>query len=156
MNDLNGYYDELDKINGAHNSSKGAISNTAASFNTSEFGQGLGRAIGSKDQVLRDKIATAKTTLMPLASKASGLMSGQLNSEVELNNFLKTLTDPAVDVSVAREQIKRLENLHGVSSVGGGTESSGNKEPPHPGYTGVTKPIGGVIYKQLKDGGWER
>jgi hypothetical protein len=155
LTEINGFYDELDKINGAHNSSKGVISNTAASFNTSELGQNLGRAIGSKDQVLRDKIATAKTTLMPLAMKATGLVSGQLNSEMELQNFLKILTDPAVDVSVAKEQIKRLENLHGVSSVGGGNEAAGNKEPPHPGYSGVEKMVGSVKYKKRKDGKWE-
>jgi hypothetical protein len=154
LTDLNGYYDELDKINGAHNSNKGVISNTAASFNTSELGQKLGRAVGSRDQVLRDKIETAKTTLMPLAMKATGMVSQQLNSEMELQNFLKTLTSPDVDVSVAKEQIKRLENLHGVSSVKG-AEPLTSKEPPHPGYSGTEKMVGGVKYKKRNDGKWE-
>jgi hypothetical protein len=155
LTDLNGYYNELDKINGAHNSNKGVISNTAASFNTSELGQKLGRAVGSRDQVLRDKIETAKTTLMPLAMKATGMVSQQLNSEMELQNFLKTLTDPSVDVSVAKEQIKRLENLHGVSSVNG-AEPSTSKEPTHPGYTGREQMKGGVKYKLRNDGKWEK
>jgi hypothetical protein len=156
LDNLSSYYDELDKLGGVPNTEKGATSNMATAFNTSDMGQMLGRATGSKDQALRDKIAAAKSTLMPAVQKATGMVSGQLNSEVELMNFLKTLTDPKVDVSVAKNQLKTLEKLYGKSSVGGVTESSGNKEPPHPGYTGYEQIVGGVKYKLRKDDKWDK
>jgi hypothetical protein len=90
---------------------------------------------------------------MPAVMKATGMVSGQLNSEMELMNFLKTLTDPKVDISVARNQLKTLEGLYGKSSVGVNKPSA---PEIHPGYSGIKKTIGGVTYKQLKDGGWER
>ena len=156
LDDLAGYYDELDKLGGISNTKKGVTSNMAAAFNTSDMGQMLGRATGSKDQAIRDKIAAAKSTLVPQVMKATGMTSQMLNSEMELQNFLKTLTDPKVDVSVAKQQLKTMDSLYGKSSVGGGTESSGNKEPPHPGYTGYEQIVGGVKYKLRKDDKWDK
>jgi hypothetical protein len=157
LTQLDGYYNELDKMNAIHNTDKGKASNMAASFNTSETGQKLGRSMGSKDQAVRDNINTIRTTLIPQIMKASGITGGMLNSDVELQNFLKSMTDTGQDISVAKAQIKRFDKIYGNGTIGNPKkESSDNKEPSHPGYTGREEMIGGVKYKLRNDGKWEK
>jgi hypothetical protein len=113
LNDLEKSYSELDKSNSIHNDAKGAGANLLAEINTSTPGLAISKMVGAKSKSVRNDIETVRRTLMPAIMKATGMTGSQLNSDAELQNFMKQLTDPNTDISTVNSQINRLRNMYG-------------------------------------------
>jgi hypothetical protein len=83
--------DELDTSGGITSTAKGTLSNILASLSSSTVGQATGRIVGSEDQTRRDELKSIRLQLLNSIKQATGMGSGQLNSNVELQTWLNSL-----------------------------------------------------------------
>jgi len=124
VSELKGSYDLLKGAGGI--TEKGAgISNAPAYLASSAAGQAAGKFFGTENQSERNKINSARTLLMQAIKKATGMSSQELNSNFELQQYLKTATDPSLDYESNMEALDRLQNLFGIGGVatsGGATK----------------------------------
>jgi hypothetical protein len=88
------YYDELDRLGGMTNDKRGPLSNAVSRLSSSGVGQMGGSIIGSKEQTLRDNVADARLRLLNAIKNAEGTGVGSLNSNMELKTYLDALTSP--------------------------------------------------------------
>jgi len=88
------------------------VSNVLSSIQGSGVGQVAGRAIGSKEQVERDVINSAKQRLVQSIKNATGMSSQQLNSNFELKTMLNSLSDVNLGYEASMRIIDDLENAY--------------------------------------------
>lgn len=113
LDDLEAKYKELDSQGGITNPDNGFISNIGAGINSSDTGQWLQNKTGAKQQSLRNSILAARPILSQAIMKATGMSSKQMDSNVELQNFMKSATDPQADIKSVLGQIQLLRKLYG-------------------------------------------
>jgi hypothetical protein len=94
--------DELESIyRGMHERGENVSAGNPAILNvwnramTSGVGQLVGGALGSQRQTAIDKVESIRPSLLMAVAQATGLKSTQLNSNQELQTYLKTLSNPA-------------------------------------------------------------
>lgn len=118
MNDalvqLKGYYDELKDQGGIVSEQSGALGNIAARASSSRLGQALGGAIGSKEQQLREKIEQTRPLLLNLIKNATGMSAQQMNSNAEMQLYLRAATDPTLSYEANIEALGNLDKLFGL------------------------------------------
>lgn len=117
-------YTELKKMGGITSTAEGGLSNMGASLSASGFGQTLGGFFGTKEQSERNKIAGEVPLLTQAIKNATGMSAQQMNSNVELQTFLKALGDPKNDYEANMEIIKNLSKKYGTGEVAGAYESA--------------------------------
>jgi hypothetical protein len=74
-----------------------------------------GSFTGSEAQSFRDAIEQTRPLLLTAIMKATGLSATQLNSNVELQTYLKTATDPKVSI---QSNVKALNNISTMFGIG--------------------------------------
>jgi hypothetical protein len=114
--------DQLDVLRGAFNTlnEKRAIpstdrnmgSNLLSYIQGTGIGQVAGRIGGSKEQVERDVINSAKQRLVQAIKTASGMSSQQLNSNFELKTMLNSLSDVNLGYEASMRIIDNIENTY--------------------------------------------
>ena len=87
---------------------RGTMSNIASSIAASGVGQVAGRIGGTQAQTERDVIASSKLRLVNAIKQATGMSAQQLNSNVELQTMLKSLSDPSQSIEA---NIRNLDNI---------------------------------------------
>jgi len=102
-------YGELDRLKAIPSTERSGLSNLSASMGASGVGQTLGRTFGTEEQKNRDVIAGSRLRLLNSVAKVLGVKSGQLNSNVELQTYLKSLSDPTQSIQAVEENIANLE-----------------------------------------------
>jgi hypothetical protein len=132
----------LDKIRAIPSTERNPLSNLASFTAASGVGQLAGRAFSTEAQVEREVINSARTRLVNSIKNATGMSAQQLNSNVELQTMLKSISDPAQPVQAALRIIEDIENAYvkgaGMSkkkATGGGgapvpTAAAGVAPPP--------------------------
>jgi hypothetical protein len=101
----------LDKLNAARaipSTERGALSNISSSLASSGVGQIAGRIVGTEAQTERDVISSSKLRLVNAIKQATGMSAQQLNSNVELQTMLKSLSDPSQSIEA---NIRNLDNI---------------------------------------------
>lgn len=112
LDNLRGAYDALNQAKAIQSTERGALSNIAAATQGSALGQMVGRAVGTKEQVERDVINSAKQRLVVAIKNATGMSAQQLNSNVELQTMLKSLSDPSQGYDAAMRIIDSIEEAY--------------------------------------------
>ena len=102
----------LDQKRAIPSTERGVLSNIASATAASGVGQMLGRATGTTEQVEREVINSARTRLVNSIKNATGMSAQQLNSNVELQTMLKSISDPAQPVQAALRIIEDIENAY--------------------------------------------
>jgi hypothetical protein len=124
VSDLKDNYDVLKGSGGI--TEKGAgLSNAPAYLASSPVGQLAGKVFATENQSARNTINSARTLLLQAIKKSTGMSSQELNSNFELQQYLKTATDPSLDYESNIDALDRLQKLYGV----GGIATSGGKAP---------------------------
>lgn len=123
MESMLGYYENLDKNKGIVSTDRGALENIVASAGASLPGRVLGRTIGSDEQTERDNIQAAVPTIVASLKDLTGMSAQQMNSNVELQLFLNTLSAPDQSIQTVREAFARFGRY--VDSVAGGAPAGG-------------------------------
>lgn len=159
LTDLNGLYDQLDKNGGAVNTKHNALENIGARMANSERGQVVGQFLGTENQSVRNQIAAKLPLLSAAIKNATGMSSQQLNSNFELQQYMKALTSPGNDVQANRKIITGLSKQMGTGDLAGllagggegatGVDNSGNNNSAvvvNGGGDSMRKVIDGVNY----------
>jgi len=71
----------------------------------------LGRAAGTPEQSLRNEIQSARLRLLQGIKAATGMSAQELNSNVELQQWLDSVTNPANDVESNRKILNSIRTF---------------------------------------------
>lgn len=105
-------YENLEQLGGMSSTQKSGLSNLSASMGASDVGQAIGRAVGTKEQTERDVIKNSRLQLVNAIKNATGMSAQQLNSNVELQNMLNSLSDPKQSIQTVRRTLNQIENSY--------------------------------------------
>jgi len=109
---LRASFDTLNTMRAIPNTERNAASNIASSVAASRVGQLTGQAIGTEAQVERDVINSARSRLVNSIKNATGMSAQQLNSNVELQTMLKSISDPGQSYQSAIRIIDDIEQAY--------------------------------------------
>ena len=112
LDNLRASFKTLNEMNAIPSTERGVMSNLSSATAASGVGQMLGRATGTKAQVERDVINSARQRLVNSIKNATGMSAQQLNSNVELQTMLKSISDPGQSVQAAMRIIDDIENAY--------------------------------------------
>jgi hypothetical protein len=134
LENLRASFQTLDKMRAIPSTERNVFSNIGAATAATGVGQMLGRAGGSEAQVERDVINSARTRLVNSIKNATGMSAQQLNSNVELQTMLRSISDPGQSVQAALRIIDDIENTYvkgsgklpkrGAASADGGVDTN--------------------------------
>lgn len=111
IGEMESAYDELDRMGAIPSTRRSAAENLAISTRTSGAGQMLGRAAGTPEQSLRNQIQSARLRLLQGIKAATNMSAQELNSNVELQQWLDAVTNPANDVESNRKILKSIRDF---------------------------------------------
>lgn len=116
VSDLSAAYDNLDTLGGAINTNNNAFQNMGAAFGNSPAGQAIGKNLGTPTQSVRNQIEQARPLLINAIRSATGMSAKAMDSNAELQFYLKAATDPTLDIQANKTALKKLDELYGLSS----------------------------------------
>jgi hypothetical protein len=128
LDNLRASFTRLDEMRAIPSTERGVLSNLSSATAATGFGQALSRAGGTPEQVERDVINSARTRLVNSIKNATGMSAQQLNSNVELQTMLKSISDPGQSVQAALRIIDDIEDAY----VKGTGMSKKNPKPVSP------------------------
>jgi hypothetical protein len=108
-------YTELNKLGGVPSTSQGPMANIQA-YSAAVVPQ-VGRALGTKEQSLRDSIGQIRPLLMQAIKDATGMSAQQMNSNVELQLYLNSATSPDIALEANIAALNNLSNLYGLGTT---------------------------------------
>jgi hypothetical protein len=112
LDNLRASFQTLDKMRAIPSTERNVLSNIGSATAATGVGQVLGRFGGTEAQVERDVINSARTRLVNSIKNATGMSAQQLNSNVELQSMLKSISDPGQSVQAAMRIIDDIENAY--------------------------------------------
>lgn len=130
LEDLKNTYAQLDAMGGIVDTKDGALKNIGARIASSGVGQFIGGAVGTEEQSLRNKIFTMRPLLINYIRQASNMGARGLDSEKELEFYLKAATDPTLDIQTNMFAINTLMKAYGPQSVPGTSMQPAHKKTP--------------------------
>ena len=112
LDNLRASFQKLDAMRAIPSTERNVLSNIMSATGASGVGQTLGRATGTEAQVERDVINSARQRLVTSIKNATGMSAQQLNSNVELQTMLKSISDPGQSVQAAMRIIDDIEQAY--------------------------------------------
>ena len=109
LDNLRTAYATLETMRAIPSTERSGASNVLSSIAATGLGQTTGRVFGTEAQVERDVINSSKLRLMNAIKQATGISAQQLNSNVELQTMLKSLSDPSQATQTVDRIIESLE-----------------------------------------------
>ena len=119
---LKDQYNTLKDAGGITSTKESVFSNVPAYISSSSLGQGTGKLFGTANQSARNTIAQSRPLLLQAIAKATGMSSKQMDSNTELQMYLKAATDPTLDYEANMTALNQLQDLYGI---GGETGNAG-------------------------------
>jgi len=137
LDNLRASFTTLDEMRAIPSTERNPLSNIASATAATGVGQATGRFFGTEAQVEREIINSARTRLVNSIKNATGMSAQQLNSNVELQTMLKSISDPGQPIQAALRIIDDIENAY-VKGAGMPSKKpgAGGKPPvaPPPGF----------------------
>lgn len=112
LDNLRASFEALDKMRSIPSTERNVLSNVASGIAATGVGQKTGQLFGTEAQVERDVINSARSRLVNSIKNATGMSAQQLNSNVELQTMLKSISDPGQSVQAALRIIDDIENAY--------------------------------------------
>jgi len=109
--------------------SRNVVSNVGSWVRSSPVGQIAGSAGGTPEQSVRDNIKNARGVLLQAIKEATGMSAQQMNSNVELQLWLNTVTDPTQSYKTVTDTLANLDKVLAKSPA---NRASGPVKPPAP------------------------
>ena len=139
IDQLRSNFDELNRMRAIQSTERGAVSNIGAAAAGSTAGQMVGRAVGTREQALRDQINSSRMQLMSALKKITGKSAQELNSNVELRLNLDAVSNVSQGYEAAMGILDNLEKLYVR-----GQSAAGKSSTPAAAPTGAPK-VGDVL-----------
>jgi hypothetical protein len=118
LDNLRASFQTLDQMRAIPSTERGVVSNIGSATAASGMGQILGRATGTEAQVERDVINSARQRLANSIKNAAGMSQQQLNSNMELQTMLRSISDPGQSVQAA---MRIIDDIEAAYVTGNGT-----------------------------------
>ena len=134
-------FQKLDSLRAIPSTERNALSNVTSGLASTAIGQRTGQLFATEAQVERDVINSARSRLVNSIKNATGMSAQQLNSNVELQTMLKSISDPGQSYQSA---IRIIEDIEDAYVKGKGMKKRGEPAPaPAP---GASQGTGGFKY----------
>jgi len=104
-------YNTLNKSGDIRSTEKGALENIITTAQTSDIGQFVGGAVGTKSQAIRNSIEAKRPLILQAIKQATGMSSRQMDSNRELQFYLAAATDPKLGYEENLKAIDMLDKL---------------------------------------------
>lgn len=130
LDNLRASFTALNDMRAIPSTERGVISNLMAASQSSGVGQALGRATGTKEQVERDVISSAKQRLLTSIKNATGMSAQQLNSNMELQAMLRSLSDVNLGFEASMRIIDDIEDTYVKGAAKKAEPATGNAPKP--------------------------
>jgi hypothetical protein len=137
LDNLRASFTRLDEMRAIPSTARNPLSNIASATAATGIGQTAGRFVGTEAQVEREVINSARTRLVNSIKNATGMSAQQLNSNVELQTMLKSISDPGQPIEAALRIIDDIDNAY-VKGAG----MSKKKSPAAGGKSSIAPPPG--------------
>jgi hypothetical protein len=111
---LNNSYTALEQGGGITSTAQGGLSNLGARLGSTGLGQAVGGALGTANQRQRQEIEQTRPLLLNLIKDATGMTASQMNSNAEMQLYLKAATDPTLTVEANRSALANLDKMFGL------------------------------------------
>lgn len=117
---------DIADMGGMTTTSKGALANLMTSLGTGTVGQVGARLVGTPTQAKRDELNSVRLQLFNAVKEATGMSSTQLNSNVELQTWLKSLGSDTMSKEANLAILDNIENryLKAPKVMGTGTAAN--------------------------------
>lgn len=106
-------YTQLQEMGGITDPDKSSAFNLGAWLKNTTVGQEFQKAIGSKEQAVRNDIKAQIPGILTAVKAASGMTGTELNSNVELQFYMKQATDTQADIWTNLAALRRLSDKFG-------------------------------------------
>ena len=103
---------DIADMGGMTTTSKGALANLMTSLGTGTVGQAGSRLVGTATQAKRDELNSVRLQLFNAVKEATGMSSTQLNSNVELQTWLKSLGSDTMSKEANLAILNNIENRY--------------------------------------------
>lgn len=130
IKDLAKNYKALDEMNGMPSERKGIGSNIANYAAATAMGQEVGKALATPAQSKRNLIKAAARDLLEKIKVSTGMSAQELNSNFELENMLKTVTDPTQSIETVAERLNTMSKQFGSGKLNVGEMFGGPTSAP--------------------------
>jgi hypothetical protein len=107
-------YNLLKNSGGITSTSQSGLSNVPAYLASTSLGQTLGKTFATENQSARNTISQSRPLLLQAIAKATGMSSKQMDSNTELQMYLKAATDPSLDYEANTYALNQLQTLYGL------------------------------------------
>jgi hypothetical protein len=132
LDQLRANFDQLNRLRAIQSTERGAMSNLGAAAAGSTAGQMVGRAVGTREQALRDEINSSRMQLMSALKKITGKSAQELNSNVELRLNLDAVSNVNQGYEAAMGILDNLEALYVRGKPTAGKPPAAPAAPPAP------------------------
>jgi hypothetical protein len=105
-------FQKLDSLRAIPSTERNALSNVTSGLASTAIGQRTGQLFATEAQVERDVINSARSRLVNSIKNATGMSAQQLNSNVELQTMLKSISDPGQSYQSAIRIIEDIEDAY--------------------------------------------
>jgi hypothetical protein len=107
-------YATLNDLQGMPTERASALSNIKNYTASTHLGQEVGKALGTPEQTQRNLITSAARDLLEQIKIATGMGTQELNSNFELENMLKTVTDPTQSLETVKARLGDMARQFGT------------------------------------------
>lgn len=127
-------YKQLQTKGATIDPSQSPYENLVARVRATGVGQGLGNAFGTEEQSVRNQIKSQIPALINSIRSATGMSAKAMDSNAELQFYLKQATDEKVDLPTNLRALQTVKELYGAPIeksrvVGGKNTNSTNAQP---------------------------
>ena len=120
---------DIADMGGMTTTSKGSWANLMTSLGTGTVGQAGARLVGTATQAKRDELNSVRLQLFNAVKEATGMSSNQLNSNVELQTWLKSLGSDTMSKEANLAILNNIENRY-LKKTAQKTTGTGTPENP--------------------------
>lgn len=92
-------------------------SNIGASISGSPLGQYMGGALGTEEKTLRDQINMSRPLVLQSIKEATGMTAQQMNSDRDIQMWMKTTSDPSSSLEANIRQLQLLDQKFGLGLI---------------------------------------
>ena len=112
-------YRQLQTGGGIVDVNKSWLENLQARAGATGVGQTISGAVGTTNQSIRNSIAQQRPLLLQAIKNATGMSAKQMDSNAELQMYLRSATDPTLDIQANMEALDNLQRLFGSPDAPG-------------------------------------
>lgn len=109
-------YNNLKENSGVVSSDQHALTqNLPAYLMSTDIGQGISQALGTENQKIRNDIINLKPTLINMIRQVTGMSAKAMDSNTELQFYLRMLGDPKQDIKSSLGALQIINDTYGLS-----------------------------------------